>query len=595
MSLLRMSLSGAILILAVVVIRAITINKLPKKAFLAFWGIAIVRLLLPVSLPSVFNVFTLTNKGIPVLDSVERGISDLTSKTLASQQTEIENWTTQVLHDSTPTVSALFLLWMIGALFFAGYFLVSYLRCRREFKTSLPVQNDFVKEWLSEHPLRRTMEVRSLTGISTPLTYGLIHPVILMPKNTNWENEHQLRYMLFHEYVHICRFDAISKLIVAAAICIHWFNPIVWVLYILFNRDIELACDECVVRHFGENGRAAYARTLIDMEEQRQGFAPFYNYFAKNAIEERIESIMKFRKVSITALVIVLGIMIAGTATAFAATGGRTSIVSAGVPRATIDSNLPDGYNNLSSSNDSEKDKPHEENSDLGTLVAVNRDDENKFSSEEWTDILEKVERGEILFFETLEEEIAYFHTPANEGHTSSASVSITDGLGGQNVFGVADPSEESYDGGGIALVENISGNGFTSPITGSSNSNSNVGNSDISIDKSGIAVFPGQSKMTSIAAQTTIPYHVGFGGDKIYFDKGTNIEIFIECADETIPLEISLASADGSEVIDSYRVESAEKTMITLTIPNDGNYLILVKNESPSRTQEYALNIAVS
>ena len=134
MSLLRMSLSGAILILAVVVIRAITINKLPKKAFLAFWGIAIVRLLLPVSLPSVFNVFTLTNKGIPVLDSVERGISDLTSKTLASQQTEIENWTTQVLHDSTPTVSALFLLWMIGALFFAGYFLVSYLRCRREFK-----------------------------------------------------------------------------------------------------------------------------------------------------------------------------------------------------------------------------------------------------------------------------------------------------------------------------------------------------------------------------------------------------------------------------------------------------------------------------
>lgn len=297
MSLLRMSLSGAILILAVVVIRAIAINKLPQKAFLAFWGIAIVRLLLPVPLPSVFNVFTLTNKGIPVLDSVERGISDLTSKTLASQQTEIENWTTQVLHDSTPTVSALFLLWMIGALFFAGYFLVSYLRCRREFKTSLPVQNDFVKEWLSEHSLRRTMEVRSLTGISTPLTYGLIHPVILIPKKISWKNERQIQHMLFHEYVHICRFDAIGKLAIAATTCIHWFNPMVWVLYILFNRDIELACDERVVHHFGENSRAVYARTLIDMEEQRQGFAPFYNYFAKNAIEERIESIMKFRKV----------------------------------------------------------------------------------------------------------------------------------------------------------------------------------------------------------------------------------------------------------------------------------------------------------
>lgn len=178
-----------------------------------------------------------------------------------------------------------------------------------------------------------------------------------------------------------------------------------------------------------------------------------------------------------------------------------------------------------------------------------------------------------------------------------SASVSVTGGLGVQNIFGVAGPSEESYAGGGFAVVENVSGDAFAPAITGSSSNNSNVENGDITIDssKSGIAVFPGQSKMTSIAAQTTIPYHVGFGGDKTYFDKGTNIEIFIECADETIPLEISLASADGSEVIDSYRVESAEKTMITLTIPNDGNYLILVKNESPSRTQEYALNIAVS
>ena len=98
---------------------------------------------------------------------------------------------------------------------------------------------------------------------------------------------------------------------------------------------------------------------------------------------------------------------------------------------------------------------------------------------------------------------------------------------------------------------------------------------------------------MTSIAPQATIPYRVGAGDDKTYFDEGTNIVIFIECADETIPLEISLASADGSEVINSYRVESAEQTTITLTIPNDGNYLIVVKNESLSRTQEYALTIA--
>ena len=324
MSLSRMSLSGAIIILTIVVIRAIAINKLHKRMFLAFWGIAIVRLLLPISFPSVFNVPTLTNKSVPTLDSVGKGISDFTTEILANSQTGIESGVTQVLSGNTPTVSAVFLIWIVGVLLFAGYFIVSYLRCRCEFKTSLPIQNDFVKEWLSNHPLQRTMEVRSLTGISTPLTYGLIHPVILMPKNTDWENEPQLRYMLFHEYVHIRCFDTVSKLIVAATMCIHWFNPLVWVLYILFNRDIELACDERVIRHFGGSDRAAYARTLISMEEQRHGFAPFYSYFAKNAIEERIESIMKFRKKSMWALVLALVLVTVGAATAFATSANES-------------------------------------------------------------------------------------------------------------------------------------------------------------------------------------------------------------------------------------------------------------------------------
>lgn len=91
----------------------------------------------------------------------------------------------------------------------------------------------------------------------------------------------------------------------------------VWVLYILFNRDIELVCDECVVRHFGGNDRASYARTLISMEERRYYFAPFHNYFAKNAIEERIESIMKFRKKSTLILVLALMFIFVGTMTAF--------------------------------------------------------------------------------------------------------------------------------------------------------------------------------------------------------------------------------------------------------------------------------------
>ncbi len=311
MSLLRMSLSGAVIILAVTVIRAIAIHRLSKKVFLAFWWIAVVRLLMPISFPLLLSRRVFTNQRALVADSVEKCISGF------------EKEAAQVLHVNTPAISALQIIWIVGAVLCFGYFSLCYLRCRREFAASLPVQNDFVQKWLSEHPLRRAIDVRSLTGLSTPLTYGLFHPVILMPKNTDWENDSQLRYILFHEYVHICHFDVVSKLIVAVTVCVHWFNPMVWVLYILFNRDIELACDECVIRRFGGNDRASYARVLICMEETRHIFSPFYNYFAKNAIEERIESIMRFRKKSVSALAFALVFVAMVTGTAFAATEAR--------------------------------------------------------------------------------------------------------------------------------------------------------------------------------------------------------------------------------------------------------------------------------
>ncbi|MDE6318382.1 MAG: M56 family metallopeptidase, partial [Lachnospiraceae bacterium] len=164
---------------------------------------------------------------------------------------------------------------------------------------SLPVRNDFAEQWLKKCPLKRQISIRQSDRISAPLTYGIFRPVILMPKKINWENTNQLQYILSHEYVHIYRFDTITKLIATITLCIHWFNPIVWIMYILFNRDIELACDESVVRHFGETSKSVYARVLIDMEARQSGLLPFCNNFSKNAIEVRIKSIMKTKKATI--------------------------------------------------------------------------------------------------------------------------------------------------------------------------------------------------------------------------------------------------------------------------------------------------------
>ena len=133
-----------------------------------------------------------------------------------------------------------------------------------------------------------------------------------------------MQYVLTHEYVHIRRFDSITKLVLIVVLCVHWFNPLVWAMYILANRDIELSCDEAVIRLFGEDTKAAYARTLIGMEETRSGLTPLCNNFSKNAIEERITAIMKIRKVSMLSLVLALALVV-GVTTGFATSAASSA------------------------------------------------------------------------------------------------------------------------------------------------------------------------------------------------------------------------------------------------------------------------------
>lgn len=199
----------------------------------------------------------------------------------------------------------------------ALFFIVTHLRCLREYRTALPAANDLVARWQREHPLRRSVQIRHLDTISAPLTYGVVRSVVLLPKTTEYADERQLGYVLAHEYTHVRRFDTLTKGLLAAALCVHWFNPLVWVMYVFANRDIELACDEAVVWTFGETARSAYARALIGMEEKKSRLGPFCNGFSKIAIEERIVAIMKTKRTTTIGIVLALALVV-GTATAFA-------------------------------------------------------------------------------------------------------------------------------------------------------------------------------------------------------------------------------------------------------------------------------------
>ena len=329
MRLLQMSLAGGVMIVVITVLRALAINRLPKKTFLLLWAAALVRLLIPFSLPSRLSVYSLLGRSASVPAVHPPVTARLPAVPLAQEATAAD----------AASVPVWTIVWAAGLLLCAVFFAVAYWRCGREFRMSLPVEQEFARRWLAEHPLRRKLAIRQSDRISSPLSFGVLRPVILLPKKTDWADEEALRYVLEHEFVHIRRFDSVAKLLLIAAACVHWFNPLVWAMYVLANRDLELSCDETVLRRFGGDVRGAYARVLIRMEERRRGVQPLCNHFSKNAMEERIRAIMKTKKLTAISLMLA-ALLVAGTVTVFATSAKQDeNIAPVGTAGAVVEQN----------------------------------------------------------------------------------------------------------------------------------------------------------------------------------------------------------------------------------------------------------------
>ena len=328
MSFLEMSLAGGILILAVVVLRALLIHRLPKRAFLALWLVAVLRLLVPVAVPSGISVYSWAAlENVTAEKHEQTGYADMTQEAPRPMAAEVEVILPGTARQHRAPVPAKTALWAVGALGSGGCFAAVWLCSRRRFKDAVSVEDEFVLRWLSGHPIRRRVSVRLSGAVNTPLTYGLFRPVILLPLSTDWQDRKSLEFILIHEYVHIKRLDGAAKLLLTLTACLHWFNPMVWVMYVLANRDLEMACDEQVVRALPGDGRAAYARTLIRMEQTKAGLAPLFSHFSKNAMEERITAIMKIKK--LTAIAVIMSLMLVIGVTAVFATSTEREDVPA--------------------------------------------------------------------------------------------------------------------------------------------------------------------------------------------------------------------------------------------------------------------------
>ena len=328
MNLLELTLQGGVLIGAILLLRLLGRYRLPGWTFRVLWGIALARLLIPVALPFPWNIYAglerlLSPEAAQPIPSESGALvqalpvppaSDLPGRDMPSAPQE-PAWSgaaqTAPMEIPWPAI-----LWLAGAVLLAVAFVVSYRRSVAVFRTALPLTHPAINRWRQCYPVLRGVPIRRCDRIRSPLTYGLIRPVILLPKGVDCDQE-EVGYILLHEGTHIKHGDAWWKLFLAAALCVHWFNPLVWCMYVWANRDLERYCDESVVRRCGLEARSEYALTLLKWEERRSGLLPLCSNLGTPILKERVIFIMKLKKQSAAAIALAL-VLVTGTTVAFA-------------------------------------------------------------------------------------------------------------------------------------------------------------------------------------------------------------------------------------------------------------------------------------
>lgn len=288
--LLKMSISGGILILLIIILRFLAINKLPKRVFVLLWNIALLRLLIPFDLPLHYGIAS------PAIKIMDNGIELYN----ASNNLIIQGNTGELIAETANTtlrsITWTTIVWLAGTIALLVIFGVLYFREYQKIQSALPVTKETEDYLKSVATIPTRIKLLVSDRISTPLTFGIVSPKIVFPKILKPSDNEEIKYVLTHEMIHIKRFDNLWKIVMLAVVSIHWFNPLVWIMYLLFNRDIELSCDEKVIALLGETTKKEYAMALINLAEKQYHWSFFSNGFGKNAIQERIVAIMKFKK-----------------------------------------------------------------------------------------------------------------------------------------------------------------------------------------------------------------------------------------------------------------------------------------------------------
>ncbi|WP_130871085.1 M56 family metallopeptidase [Intestinimonas massiliensis (ex Afouda et al. 2020)] len=307
---LRMSAAASGAILVVLLARQL-LKRVPKIFSYALWAVVLFRLLCPAALPFGFSPMDLFPDPVPETGTVERvDLPDGEHQTATihvGQQPEQTG--SPALEQETPAVSAAQrlmsiagILWLCGVGAMLVFHLAQLLRLRRRLTGAVPVEGNV---YLADH-------------IPTPFVLGLFRPRIYLPSTVS---ERERPYILRHETHHIRRGDHITRLLAFGALCLHWFNPLVWLAFRLSARDMEMSCDEAVLRGTRDDIRADYSASLLQFAAGKRRFIRAPLAFGEGDTRERIENIMKYKRP--TWLAVVLAALLCVSLTACLSSGPK--------------------------------------------------------------------------------------------------------------------------------------------------------------------------------------------------------------------------------------------------------------------------------
>ena len=277
----NMSISASWLVVAVLILRLV-LKKAPKWVNVLLWGIVAVRLICPFSFESALSL-------IPSAETFPEKIISGPSFDVQTGITPIDNRINDYLGDryfegvTVPTnngnnvMTILTIVWIIGILLLATYTVISYWRLHREIDTAVRYKDNIFQS----------------ENVSSPFVLGLIKPRIYLPFKLDGQD---MEHVVAHEQAHIRRKDHWWKPLGFLLLTIHWFNPLMWLAYVLLCRDIELACDEKVIKELGNEQRADYTQALVACSVNRRMIAACPLAFGEVGVKERVKSVMNYKK-----------------------------------------------------------------------------------------------------------------------------------------------------------------------------------------------------------------------------------------------------------------------------------------------------------